>query len=165
VLAAWYAQNGELFGDAPVAQITHFLDGSKAPPIRVWRNIDRGRVATTRFGHFVPSNSNAESSAFVRNAILGFQSVFAVIDTGRTGSLKLDQMSDFVAMAGLSNVDPDADLGAAPSILRIFTSSKEAPPGLSRWDVAFLNALYHSEQTSRSQRSEIAERMERELSR
>jgi hypothetical protein len=165
VLAAWYAQNNQLFGDTPLSQIDDFLNGSKAPPIRVWRNIDRGRVATTRFGHFVPSNTNAESSAFVRNAILGFHSVFAVIDTGRTGNLELNQVSDYVAMTGLSNVDRDADFGAAASILRIFSSPAEAPPALTAWDAAFLRALYQSDQTSRSQRSEIAERMVRELSR
>lgn len=165
VLAAWYARDNQLFGDTPLAQIADFLNGSKAPPIRVWRNIDRGRVATTRFGHFVPSNTNAESSAFVRNAILGFHSVFAVIDTGRTGNLKLNQVSDYVAMTGLSNVDPAADFGAAPSILQIFSSPAEAPPALTDWDAAFLRALYQSDQTSRSQRSEIADRMIRELSR
>jgi hypothetical protein len=165
VLAAWYRQNSQLFGDAPLPEITRFLDGSKARPARVWRNIDRGRTATTRFGHFVPSDTRAESSPFIRNAVLGFHSVFAVIDTKRTGALSPDQLSAYVAMVGLSNVDPDADVGGASSILQLFASSEETPPGLSSWDAAFLKALYQSDQTSRNQRSEIAQRMERELSR
>jgi hypothetical protein len=164
VLEAWYARNKQLFGDATPSQIRHFLDSSGSRPIRVWRNIDRGRKAGTRLGHFVPSNSNAESSSFVRNAVLGFFSVFAIVDTNLASHATLDQQADYIAMAGLSNVDLDADIGSAPSILRLFVSSPTPPAGLSSWDAAFIKALYQSDQTSRSQRRDIAERVMNEIS-
>jgi hypothetical protein len=165
VLEAWYARNRQLFGDATAAQIRQFLDSAGSRPILVWRNIDRGRKAGTRLGHFVPSNNNAESSPFVRNAVLSFFSVFAIVDTNLASHATPDQLADYIAMAGLSNVDLDADIGSAPSILRLFVSSPTPPAGLSSWDAAFIKALYQSDQTSRSQRRDIAERVMNEISR
>src|SRR5579863_313967 len=164
VLEAWYARNKQLYGDATPSQIRRFLESSGSRPIRVWRNIDRGREGGTRLGHFVPSNSNAESSSFIRNAVLGFTSVFAIVDTNLASHATLDQQADYIAMAGLSNVDLDTDIGSAPSILRLFVASPTPPAGLSAWDAAFVKALYKSDQTSRSQRHDIAERVWNEIS-
>jgi hypothetical protein len=164
VLEAWYARNKLLYGDATPSQIRRFLDSSASRPIRVWRNIDRGRKAGTHMGHFVPSNNNAESSSFVRNAVLGFFSVFAIVDTNLASHTTLDQQADYIAMAGLSNIDLDADIGSAPSILRLFVASPTPPAGLSTWDAAFIKALYQSNQTSLSQRRDIAERVLSEIS-
>jgi hypothetical protein len=166
VLNAWYARNGRLFGDASPAQIRQFLESSQSRPVRVWYNMDLGRKSGTRNGHFIPSNTRAESSAFVGNAAFDFLSVFAIIDTQRTEHTTLDQLADYVAMAGLTRVDLDAGLGSAPSILRLFAAPGEnQPSGLSRWDAAFLKALYHSNQTSRTQRFDITERVTQDISR
>jgi hypothetical protein len=164
ILEAWYSRNKQLFGDATLAQIHHFLDPSGSRPIRVWRNIDRGRKAGSRLGHFVPSNTDAESSSFVRNAVLSFISVFAIVDTNLASHATLDQQTDYIAMVGLSNVDLDADIGSAPSILRLFVSDPTPPVGLSPWDAAFVKALYQTDQTSRSQRRDIVERLMNEIS-
>jgi hypothetical protein len=166
VLKEWYAKDKRLFGDAPSAQIRQFLGSSQSRPVRVWYNIDWGRKAGTRNGHFVPSNARAESSAFVGNSVSDFLSVFAIIDTRRTEHTALDRLADYVAMAGLTNVDLDADLGNAPSILGLFAPFTERqPPGLSRWDTAFLKALYQADQTSRARRFDIEERVMHDLSR
>ena len=166
VLNAWYARDSRLFGDAASAQIRQFLDSSQSRPVRVWYNIDPGRRSGTRNGHFIPSNTRAESSAFVGNAAFDFLSVFAIIDTHRTEHTTRDQLADYVAMAGLTRVDLDAGLGSAPSILRLFAASREnQPSGLSSWDAAFLKALYQSNQTSRTQRLDIAERVIQIISR
>jgi hypothetical protein len=164
VLEAWYARDKQLFGDATQPQIRRFLDSSNSRPILVWRNIDRGRKAGTRLGHFIPSNNNAESSAFVGNAVLSFVSVFAVVDTNLASRATLDQQADYVAMVGLSNIDLDADIGSAPSILRLFVRDSTPPAGLSDWDAAFIKALYQSDQTSRGQRRDIAERILNQVS-
>jgi hypothetical protein len=166
VLKEWYARDKRLFGDATSEQIRQFLGSSQSRPVRVWYNIDWGRKSGTRNGHFIPSNVRAESSVFVGNSVFDFLSIFAIIDTHRTEHTALDRLSDYVAMAGLSNVDLDADLGDAPSILRLFAPSTEGqPPGLSRWDTAFLKALYQSDQTSRARRFDIEQRVMQDLSR
>jgi hypothetical protein len=165
VLNAWYARDKGLFGDATPALVREFLEGSSSRPVRVWYNIDVGRKAGMRNGHFVPSNARAESSAFLGNAVFGFLSIFAIIDTNRTEHTTPDQLAAYVAMAGLTKVDLDADLGSAPSILRLFAPSAENPPsGLSNWDAAFLNALYQANQSSRAQRFEIAKRVAHDIS-
>jgi hypothetical protein len=93
-------------------------------------------------------------------------SVFAIIDTQRTEHASIGQLADYLAMAGLTRVDLDAGLGSAPSILRLFAASREnQPAGLSSWDAAFLKALYQSNQSSRTQRFDIAERVTRDMSR
>jgi hypothetical protein len=166
VLNAWYARDKRLFGDATPSLIHQFLEGSQSRPVRVWYNIDMGRKSGMRNGHFVPSNTRAESSAFVGNTVFDFFSIFAIIDTNRTEHTTLNQLTAYVAMAGLTHVDLDADLGSAPSILRLFAPSTEnQPSGLSSWDAAFLKALYQSNQTSRTQRFEIAERVAHDISR
>ncbi len=166
VLNAWHARNRQLFGNATSAQIRRFLESSQSRPVRVWYNIDSGRKSGTRNGHFIPSNTRAESSVFVGNAASDFLSVFAIIDTQRTQHTTLGQLADYVAMAGLTRVDLDAGLGSAPSILRLFAASGEnQPSGLSTWDAAFLKALYQSNQTSRTQRFDIAARLTQDISR
>ncbi|HEX3395735.1 MAG TPA: hypothetical protein VHS76_03470 [Steroidobacteraceae bacterium] len=166
VLNAWYARDSRLFGDATPALIRQFLEGSQSRPVRVWYNIDMGRKSGIHNGHFVPSNTRADGSTFVRNTVFDFFSIFAIIDTNRTEHATLDQLAAYVAMAGLTNVDLDADLGSAPSILRLFAPSAEKKPsGLSSWDAAFLKALYQSNQTSRTQRLDIAERVAHDISR
>jgi len=166
VLDAWHLRNSRLFGDATPAHIRQFLESSRSRPVRVWYNIDPGRKSGTRNGHFIPSNTRAESSAFVGNASVEFLSVFAIIDTHRTERINLDLLADYVAMVGLTRVDPDAGLESAPSILRLFAASEEnQPSGLSNWDAAFLKALYQSSQTSRTPRFDIAQRMTQDISR
>jgi hypothetical protein len=166
VLEAWYTRNNQLFGNAMPAHIREFLESSRSRPVRVWYNINLGRKSGVRNGHFVPSNNRAESSPFVGNAAFNFFSIFAIIDTNRTEHITLDQLADYVAMVGLTNVNLDADIGSAPSILRLFALSAERQPsGLSSWDAAFLKALYQSNQASRTQRFEIAERIVHDISR
>jgi hypothetical protein len=166
VLNAWYARDKRLFGNATPALIRQFLEGSESLPVRVWYNVDMGRKAGMRNGHFVPSNTRAESSAFVGNTVFDFFSIFAIIDTNRTEHTTLDQLASYVAMAVLTKVDLDADFGSAPSILRLFAHSAEnQSSGLSSWDAAFLKALYQLNPTSRTQRFEIAERVARDISR
>jgi hypothetical protein len=159
VINAWYAKNKQLFGNASPLQIRHFLDSTRSRPVRTWRNIDIGRVAATHFGHFVPSNSHADPSPFAGNSRLEFLSVFEIIDAGRTAGIDLRQLTDYVAMMGLSNIDIDVDVGDAPSILQLFSAARSFALGLSNWDTAYLTALYQTDQTSRSQRFEIAQRV------
>ncbi len=159
VIEAWSAKNKRLFGNASPLQIRHFRDSTRVSPVRIWRNIDIGRIATTRFGHFVPSNSHADPSPFAGNSPLGLLSVFEIIDARRTAGMDLRQLTDYVAMLGLSNIDIDVDVGDAPSILQLFSPARNPALGLSDWDSAFLMALYQTDQSSRSQRFEIAQRV------
>jgi hypothetical protein len=162
-LKASYARNPQLFGNATPARIRQFLESSQSRPVRVWYNINLGRKSGVHNGHFIPSSNQAESSPFVGNTAFDFFSIVVIIDTNRTEHTRPDQLADYLVMAGLTNADLDADLGSAPSILRLFALENQ-PSGLSGWDAAFLKALYQSNPTSRNQRSEISERVAHDIS-
>jgi hypothetical protein len=98
--------------------------------------------------------------------MLQFMSVIVIVDTTRAKApLKFGQIADYIAMVGLTEIDLDADVGSTSTILRLFNSSPEAPPSaLTDWDRAFLKALYNSDQSSRTQRSQIALRIATDVS-
>jgi hypothetical protein len=55
-------------------------------------------------------------------------------------------------MVGLAEIRVDAKLGDAPTILRLFTDTANAPTlGMSAWDTAYLKALYHTELDDKTQ--------------
>ena len=91
-----------------------------------------------------------------------------VIDSSRLQGIHLGQISDYVAMVGWVDVDVDVDanLEDAPSILRLFTAPPSNPPeGPTEWDRAFLSALYRTDQRSALQRGQIARTMVDEIAR
>lgn len=60
----------------------------------------------------------------------------AAFDTGSFG-----QIADFVSMAALAQLDPQAS-PPTPSILHLFDATRMPEPGLTRWDRAYLETLY-----------------------
>jgi hypothetical protein len=80
--------------------------------------------------------------------------------------LRLQQVADYVAMAGLVELHHDADFGGLPSILGLFeprTSAGPVPSGLTDWDEAFLRSLYGTDQKYVMQRAQVAQGMLRDL--
>ena len=60
-------------------------------------------------------------------------------------------------MVGLVDVDVDANLEDAPSMLRLFIAPPSDPPeGPVEWDRAFLSALYHTDQRNALRGGQIA---------
>ena len=110
----------------------------------------------------------AQAASFLNfSEVESFTSVIVVVDTKLAGSVKLDQLSDYLAIVGLSKVNLDADFGAVPTILSIFAPSigataEPAPASITSWDRDYLKALYATRQSSRRQRLEIADMMVRE---
>jgi hypothetical protein len=80
-----------------------------------------------------------------------FARTLVVIDSTRLQGIQLGQISAYVAMAGLVDVDDDVNLGDTPSILRLFTDPpNKRAEGVTEWDRAFLSALYHTDCETRS---------------
>jgi hypothetical protein len=90
---------------------------------------------------------------------------FIVIDANRIDGVRLDTLSDYVAMAALAQLDPNADFSGLPTVLSVFgggAASGEAPVALTGWDVGYLEALYSTTRDARSaseQEADIARRM------
>ena len=149
-----------------------FLSPAVARPVRVWHNVrsfsrDGVPVAQSATCGAIkadqrdfPFSLQYWPSHLERYDVLAFSLAVVVVDTAYPRPVKLRQLVDFAALAGLADVALDANLGDTPSILRIFDqASDEQAPGLTPWDEAFLSGLYHSEQASVTQRSLIAVKM------
>jgi hypothetical protein len=172
MLNAWARHNPSLFGDAVGSE--HFIRTSR--PVRIWYNakwVDSDGAAPIPFDAVstlvgldgIPTfEHHGESLRQEFVAVPDLLSVIAVIDLSRVLGMDWRQVTDYVAMAGLTKVDLDANLGDTPTILRLFTTAGDPrPQGLSEWDKAFLTALYSTSQVSRHQRLQVEANMLRDV--
>jgi hypothetical protein len=155
--------------DATRQQIERFLSPSKSEAVRVWHNAD----FVGRDGAPLPPGSSAGcapitgasvncdfgASRLTVPAVQDFTRTLVVIDLSRLAGINLGQISDYVAMAGLVDIDLDGYACEAPSILCLFTVHSQPPEGLTQWDRAFLSALYTTDRQSPLQRIQIATNM------
>jgi hypothetical protein len=172
--ALWHHAVG-MFGEARGAR--SFIDTPR--PVRIWYNtglIGRdGTGPTTNDLMLVGGVVNGLSGLptfrepdllpdLQFDAIPELTSVIAVVDFKRVVGLDWQQVADYIAVTGLTQLKLDADVGEVPSILRLFTTSGDArPQGLTAWDKAFIKELYATDTVSRGQRVEMAQRMCRDL--
>ncbi len=92
-----------------------------------------------------------------------------VVDTTRVQGVSPSAVADYVTMASLVELDPNADLSAYPSILNLFRDGASAPTALTAWDLGYLEGLYRANTRAsaslRQQRGEISRRIERAVAR
>ena len=169
---AW-ERNDRLFGDQGGAH--EFIDTPR--PVRIWYNAELvgadGRASSSAAAAAMFGNGGS-SVPVIKIAPIGrsefgvvqqITSIIAVVDIRRVVGLDLRQLTDYVAMAGLTKVALDGDYRDAPTILRLFTASGEdRPTSLSPWDEAFLKELYRTDQKSKNQRQDVARGMIADLS-
>lgn len=82
-----------------------------------------------------------------------------IVDAERAASAPPLAMADYLAMATLVQLDPDANMTAFPTILNLFAErppGAAAPTGLTAWDLAYLEGLYASQRESASARQQRA---------
>ncbi len=88
-----------------------------------------------------------------------------VLDVAALEQASFSQITDYVAMVALAQIDPDVE-PAYPSILGLFSQDGTQQQALTRWDRAYLAALYSAAQTSAmtgANLSSIATTLAREL--
>ncbi len=74
-----------------------------------------------------------------------FASVIIIMDVSRIGKVRFTSLADYIAMVGLAQVDPDADLAGVSSVLNLFADRAagiEPVAALTEWDKAYLKGLY-----------------------
>jgi hypothetical protein len=81
------------------------------------------------------------------------ESIVVVVDAEALERTSFSQLSDYVAMVALAQVDPDSK-PTAPSILGIFDAAGASEQTLSMWDRAFLEALYSTHQRNAAPHSD-----------
>jgi hypothetical protein len=168
--------NGEAFNYETGARLKTFVETPR--PIRVWYNVgatsidgagmvsgflDTGSIHVKKFAgangpepivNTLPSQYGSRLNAsLVTRDIL---SAIVVVDATRVRELNFGQLSDYIGMIGLAQINLDKDLGDAPTILSLFKHSAESRPmEMTAWDRALLHALYSTPQRNKMQLSEM----------
>lgn len=158
-----------MFGDSGPGVIGEFISEPRA--VRVWYSADM----ETSFGQppqtmrpepyqhpdlAHPTIYEATHSRLQSNVVWTLSRVFVIVDQTRLRGVSRGQFADYVAMVGLADIQPGAQLGDAQTILKLFDGAPEAaPPAMSAWDQAFLKSLYATESRMLAQRKAIVRAM------
>ena len=121
-----------------------------AAPVRWWHvsmpvNVDTGEVAVRLDGEEAPSLRVRSASRLAANVRDDLKRVVIILDVSQIGVIPFGALSDYVAMAALAQIDPEADTSAYPTVLNLFAdraAGVEAPEALTDWDRDYLRGLY-----------------------
>lgn len=137
----------------------------EARPVRWWHmsypgNADTGEVAVRLPGYYntngmkpgsdilayAPSVRTTSASR-LRSAISDYLfQVVIIVDVDKVSATSNEQLSDYLAMIALAQIDPAGQTQEFSTILNLF-DSVPAPEGLTSWDRAYLAGLYQSDLT------------------
>jgi hypothetical protein len=175
VFLKWAGAHWRLFESTPVRVVNDFV--STPRPVRVWYNSKQGGSDTAQIGtdsHTgmsigaapqAPNFSESETSRITRNVIWSLTSAVVVIDKTQLRGVNIGQLTDYVSMYALSRLKTQVHFGDAPTILGLFDGatsegvSAQAPQGLTPWDDALLESLYHTNPKLGLQRMTMITRM------
>ncbi len=166
LLRTWRRRDRHIFvGDRGIGNVEHFIATPRA--VRTWHNAMSGcpggaGTFRARGGTFYSEciGNRHMDSHLDWETVRTLYSAVVVIDLGRVGELSMGQVSDYVAITAFTQLREPAANGDAPSVLQLFAHDVVAKPeGLTRWDEAYLKALYGTRVTHTTQASELRERM------
>jgi hypothetical protein len=169
LLRKWWHRSVDLFDGESGPIVERFL---KTPrPIRFWYSaatvgVDgtfviglmdatsvRAKPNNKPTMNFQPSS---KGSRLITTSTRDILSVIVVVDSTKVGNISFGQLADYIGLIGLAQVNLDKPLGDAPTILKLFTAQHGAGPAeMTAWDQALLHGLYSTEQTSRTQTSQV----------
>jgi hypothetical protein len=112
-----------------------------------------------------PPQGKMSGSRLVSSSAEAITAVVVLVDASATGKVTLSQLTDYVVMVSLAQLDLSANVTGPDSILKLFAEPRpEQPPqGLTGFDYAFLKALYRISYEPAHQRADLRARMVREL--
>lgn len=99
----------------------------------------------TRPSDFGPSANTVSASRLTDESEDHLMQAIIVLDMAALDQASFLQITDYIAMVALAQVAPDAD-PPSPSILRLFSPNEAQEETLTRWDQAYLRALYRTSQ-------------------
>lgn len=138
-------------------------------PVRWWHVSlpvmnETGELAIPLWGDLSPRvqvSGASRISSTVRNDLAR---VVIIIDVDKASSASFSALADYVALVALAQIDPEADVRAADTIMNLFEDVAAAPDGLTDWDANFLVSLYAARRNPMgpgAQETEVAQRMAR----
>ena len=175
VFLKWAGVHWRIFDGTPPSVVNPFI--TTPQPVRVWYNSEQIGSDAGQPGGDLPAGMSFPASArtpsfaghgasrITRNVIWSLKSAVVVVDKTRLLGVTIGQLTDYVSMYALSRLKTRPHFGEAPTILGLFgraTSegvSAQAPQGLTPWDDALLESLYHTNPKLVLQRTMMATRM------
>jgi len=163
---------GYFFGERTNRQIERLVQ-SEAPAV-LWQlngQVDAsGRELFSTMGGTIVNRTTQRPSRISDQAHAVLTGSILVVDSSALAGLSTTQFADYAALRLFSGVDP-ARL-TTPNLSTILTAleapmGSEVPLTLTNWDLAFLHALYASNESihAPAQRGEIRDGMRREIER
>lgn len=166
VLKAWSKRDVRMFGDETDQGSTIVREFNAASPVRVWYNTEFYQLDGTPLGNTEGRTSqSARATRIEVNNYRALSSVMALVDARRMKNVSFGQVAAYVAMVGLAQLHPQANVSESPSILNLFAGTGKAPPGLTAWDESFLKAVYQTRSTDKAQLAEIKSAMVQDVAR
>jgi hypothetical protein len=168
LLKQWWRRDVYLFDGESGQTVKRFLETPR--PIRVWYSAGTVGVDGQFFIGLLDATSiRAKSSGkapWVRippeaatrlklTATRNISSVIVVVDSTKIGNINFGQLTDYIGLVGLAQINFEKQPGDVPTILRLFESSVSRPTEMTAWDRALLHALYSTSQTSIMQISQM----------
>ncbi|MEO7206427.1 MAG: hypothetical protein ABI356_12405 [Steroidobacteraceae bacterium] len=166
VIKAWSKRDVRMFGDEADQGGTTIREFTAAAPVHVWYNAEYYGLDGTPLGTLEGrADRSARATRVELNSYRALTSVIAVIDVRRMKDVSFGQIASYVAMVGLVQMRPQANVGDAPTILNLFAGAAKALPGLTAWDESFLKAVYTTRITDRTQIAAIKTAMVQDVAR
>jgi hypothetical protein len=107
-----------------------------------------------------------ENSSIASGIAENTASVVIVVDARKSGAVSAGQLADYVSMLGFAQIAPELEIASRRTILSLFEDGTDpAPSQLTSWDLAFLKALYETDQANKEHRRLIVTSMTRDLER
>jgi hypothetical protein len=171
LLTEWSKSNPSMFArSGGLGEFRHFLKNSR--PVRVWYNAEflSGFFHDPLFnialagGVVAPLNHHAKDSRLEFGSIRAIITAVVIIDSKQLANVNFGQLSDYISLLALAEINLDKSHDNVLSILNLFTDKDQTPKDrMSSWDGAFLKALYATRQEDHMQLSEVATTMTKAL--
>jgi hypothetical protein len=170
-LREWWKEQPQVFNtERGVAGVERMI--STDQPVRVWHNVCNVPSALARnYRVNVQLDCNADAgsslgSRITRAAVRSIYTAIVVVDFRKIQGLTWGQVADYVAMVGLAQLRANAETGAVPTILSLFSEGgDDRAKALTVWDQAFLKSVYASRDGSVTELAQIKLKMTEDLAR
>lgn len=152
VIKAWSKRDVHMFDDETDQGGTKIREFNAPNAVHVWYNAQYYQLDGTPLGNAEGRTTTSDRATQLEtNMYRALSSVMAIVDTRRMKGVSFGQVAAYLAMAGLVEIQPHANVSDTPTILNIFAGLNSAPADLTAWDQSFLKAAYQARITDKAQ--------------
>lgn len=130
-------------------------------PIRWWQvsvpvDSHTGDIAIRLPGYEAPQINTFSASRLTTQIVDSLARSIVIVDMTKLDGLNSLQLSDYVAMVSLAQIDAEADTSGFHSILNVPSDPLQAQ-SLTDWDLGYLGGLYSAERTQKGSGAALTE--------